>query len=382
MKHTKFRTVLALLMIILAQTAKGQKTYDIEITFTGIDADKAQIGTLAYEGNRIIPFKKDSSNYIFKKITFSAKLPILEISYFSSKHSPLFHRYFLTSENCKIAVHYEKETDIVTVDQTSGVISFEEGGLNNFKVFAKNEIETELAFSKKYNNDFTAVDSSVEDTMIKYNNAVRDKGLAFVKRYPNLLYSTYLFTYDIIRDPRYSISELLDVYNHNFKPRYQGSFEENFILTKLDADRLAVNTKAPLSQKVFKDLNGSTHSISSFGNKLVLVNIWSTSCVPCMEEIPKLKELYAKYKTSMEIVSFSTDDDEQKVRNLLKAKGINWINVCNQPEISYAYGSDIGIPQVFLINEKGMIIYSKLADADTSLALLENKLEQYTEKRK
>ena len=382
MKHTKFRTVLVLLLLIFAQTSKGQKSYNIEIIFTGIDVDKAKIGILAYEGYRNIPFKKDSSNYIFQKIAFSAKLPIIEISYFSSKHSPSFFRYFLTSENCKIVVHYEKEKDIVTVEQTSGVISFEEGGLNEFKVFAKNEIETKEAFSKNYNSDFTAVDSSVENTFIKYDNAVRDKGLEFVKRYPNLLYSTYLFTYDIIRETRYSTDELLDVYNHNFKPRYQGSFEENFILIKLDADRLALNSKAPLPNKVFKDLNGSTYSISSFGNKLVLVNIWSTSCVPCMEEIPKLKELYARYQTSMEIVSFSTDDDEQKVRNIIKAKGINWINVCNQPEISYAYGSDIGIPQVFLLNEKGMIIYSKLADADTSLEQLENKLEQYTEKRK
>jgi hypothetical protein len=101
-----------------------------------------------------------------------------------------------------------------------------------------------------------------------------------------------------------------------------------------------------------------------------------------MEEIPKLKELYAKYKTSMEIVSFSTDDDEQKVRNFIKAKDINWINVCDQPEIYRAFGSDKGVPQVFLLNDKGIIIYSRSANADYTLDLLEKTLAFHSEKGK
>jgi hypothetical protein len=39
-----------------------------------------------------------------------------------------------------------------------------------------------------------------------------------------------------------------------------------------------------------------------------------------MEELPRLKELYAKYKALMEIASFSTDTEEQKVRDFTKAK--------------------------------------------------------------
>jgi thiol-disulfide isomerase/thioredoxin len=186
----------------------------------------------------------------------------------------------------------------------------------------------------------------------------------------------------ILGDPRYSNDVQLELYTKILNQRHIDSFEENFILNKLDKDRLAVNTAAPLQNKVFKDLQGSSYSISSLGKKLVIVNIWSTSCVPCIEEIPRLKELYAKYKALMEIVSFSTDTEEQKVRDFIKAKNIDWITVANQPEICRIFGSDKGIPQVFLLNEKGVIIYSRSANADPSLDILEKTLAFHAEKEK
>jgi hypothetical protein len=67
---------------------------------------------------------------------------------------------------------------------------------------------------------------------------------------------------------------------------------------------------------------------------------------------------------------------------LLRQKSIDWITVANQPEICRVFGSDKGIPQVFLLNEKGIIIYSRSSNADPSLDILEKTLEIYAEKEK
>jgi thiol-disulfide isomerase/thioredoxin len=262
------------------------------------------------------------------------------------------------------------------------VTSFENAGQKEFNLFAKTEKETLAAYSKAYNNDISAYDSSVKNNYIRDLEAIKDKAAQFVRQQPNYLYSIYLFMDQILGDPRYSNDVQLELYTKILNQRHIDSFEENFILNKLDKDRLAVNTAAPLQNKVFKDLQGSSYSISSLGKKLVIVNIWSTSCVPCMEEIPRLKELYAKYKALMEMVSFSTDTEEQKVRDFIKTKNIDWITVANQPEICRVFGSDKGIPQVFLLNEKGVIIYSRSANADPSLDLLEKTLAFYSEKEK
>jgi thiol-disulfide isomerase/thioredoxin len=382
MKHLKFHFSLILLFCFLAPSAKCQKPYDIEIIFSGDDVRKATIGALVSEYFWTIPLKKDSSNVIAQQISLSSKYPIIEISYFSPKHAPSFHRFFLTSQQCKLVVYFDKDTDMVSVTKTSGVTSFENAGQKEFNLFAKTEKETLAAYSKAYNNDISAYDSSVKNKYIRDIEAIKDKAAQFVRQQPNYLYSSYLFMDQILGDPRYSNDVQLELYTKILNQRHIDSFEENFILNKLDKDRLAVNTAAPLQNKVFKDLQGSSYSISSLGKKLVIVNIWSTSCVPCIEEIPRLKELYAKYKALMEIVSFSTDTEEQKVRDFIKAKNIDWITVANQPEICRIFGSDKGIPQVFLLNEKGVIIYSRSANADPSLDILEKTLAFHAEKEK
>jgi|GEM_PF-2038862 len=58
----------------------------------------------------------------------------------------------------------------------------------------------------------------------------------------------------------------------------------------------------------FKDLEGKDVNLDSFKGKLVLVDFWATWCPPCVAEMPKLHEVYAKFKASgFEILSLSLD---------------------------------------------------------------------------
>jgi thiol-disulfide isomerase/thioredoxin len=380
MKLTKFYPVAILFLFVVSQNTIGQKLYNIEVKFAGTDVSKKNIGVQVIQGFRAIPLKKDSTNIIAEVIEFPEKYPVVEINYFSSKHPPSIHRYFLTKQNCKIIVRYDKETDNINVEQASGMLSFEDGGLREFEQFAKTEIETRDAYAKLYNYDL--VDSIVQSNYNDYSDAVDEKGIQFIKKYPALLYSTWIFMYEILGDPKFSKEELLGLYNKSLKSIHKGTFEEKLILEWLDPNRLALNTQAPSLNKKFKDLQGADYTISSFGGKLVLVNIWATWCGPCVAEIPRIKEIHTKYKDSLEILSFSTDANEKKLRNFIKTNEINWVNVFNQPEICRAFGSEMGVPQLVLLNEKGVIIYSSSGSEDWDLELLDKTLAFHTEKQK
>lgn len=62
------------------------------------------------------------------------------------------------------------------------------------------------------------------------------------------------------------------------------------------------------------------------GEKAVLVNVWATWCVPCVEEIPYLVELRKKYADQLEVVFISTDfpEDMPRVNEFLATMGVDW----------------------------------------------------------
>jgi thiol-disulfide isomerase/thioredoxin len=381
MKYTKLYPVAILFLFALSQSVLAQKSYNIEIKFSGKDVSQKNIDVVVSKGFQNISLTKDSYNLIDEVIESSAKYTAVIISYFSSRHAPSIHRYFLVNQHCKLLVRYDNATDRISVEQTSGVLSFEDGGLRKFEQFAKAEIEASNAYAKLYKYDFTNVDSMVLVNYTNYLEAVDEKGIQFIKKYPDQVFSTWIFL-ELLDFPRYSKEELLNIYNKSLQPANKGTLEEGIILQRLDPNRLALNTKAPLQNKIFRDLHGSDYSISSSGGKLVLIKIWATWCEPCVAEIPRLKELHSKYKDSLEILAFSTDTNEQKLRDFIKTNEMDWINVINQPEICQAFGSDMGIPQLFLINEKGMIIYPRSGSEDWSLEKLDKTLAIQTEKQK
>jgi peroxiredoxin len=74
--------------------------------------------------------------------------------------------------------------------------------------------------------------------------------------------------------------------------------------------------KAPSGPKApgftLRTLDGDRVSLSDFaGEKVVLLDFWSTTCDPCLAEMPELIELYRTKKgEGLEILAISTDGPE------------------------------------------------------------------------
>lgn len=99
-------------------------------------------------------------------------------------------------------------------------------------------------------------------------------------------------------------------------------------------------------------------------NKVVLLDFWASWCNPCVNEIPYLKEAYAKYhKLGFEILSVSLDNEESEWRAALKQHKMPWLhaldNEVNENAAAYIYRID-AIPTSFLISSDSIIIASNL----------------------
>lgn len=125
---------------------------------------------------------------------------------------------------------------------------------------------------------------------------------------------------------------------------------------------------------IFTDLKAKTPegndiALSDYAGKgkYVLVDFWASWCPPCRKEMPKLVELYNKYKNKdFEIVGISLDSDNGAWKNGIKKLNITWPQISDLNEwdsgLAEAYGVD-GIPRLILIDRDGKIIEDGL-DAD------------------
>lgn len=108
-----------------------------------------------------------------------------------------------------------------------------------------------------------------------------------------------------------------------------------------------------------KDLNGENVSLNALlsKNKAVLVNFWATWCPFCVEEIPDLIKLKAKYKNSpFEIVGVNVGETSEAAGAYANRLKINYtVLLDTENGVAESYHV-VGIPTTFLISAEGKIV--------------------------
>jgi len=113
-------------------------------------------------------------------------------------------------------------------------------------------------------------------------------------------------------------------------------------------------------QAELKRLDGGTLKLpDDLKGKVVLIDFWASWCGPCVASMPKLKTIYAKYKSQgLEIVGISLDRTRADAESFVKDANITWIQTysggANDPTAA-KYGVN-AIPSMWLVGRDGKII--------------------------
>lgn len=110
----------------------------------------------------------------------------------------------------------------------------------------------------------------------------------------------------------------------------------------------------------FKDAGGKQRKLAEWGDRLVLLNLWATWCVPCRKEMPALDELQKKLGgPGFEVVAVNIDTrDPDKPKAWLKEVGINNLAYYADPTAKIfqdlkGLGKAFGMPTTLLVDGKG-----------------------------
>lgn len=105
-----------------------------------------------------------------------------------------------------------------------------------------------------------------------------------------------------------------------------------------------------------KTINGQLLSSEQLKGKYVLLDFWGSWCGPCIEQIPKLKQAYQKFKgANFEIIGFAYDN-RSTLEKAVKDYDINWPQIV---DLKGGYNSKFnvyGYPTYYLINPNGKIV--------------------------
>ena len=124
---------------------------------------------------------------------------------------------------------------------------------------------------------------------------------------------------------------------------------------------LVVENGKPFPPLTLIDTAGKTLSLSDLKGKVVLIDVWSSWCGPCREQIPDIRKLYKKYNSKgLEIIGISMDNDKEKWLKAIDEDKQTWKAYCELTDwrinkFSMRF-SVYGIPANFLINESGILV--------------------------
>ena len=149
------------------------------------------------------------------------------------------------------------------------------------------------------------------------------------------------------------------------------TFKEFLQLLKLEADN------------IFPEVNLDNHKVLSkadFKNyKLTLIDYWATSCKPCLEDMPKLVELYGQYKDQG--VNFISVTDEQtperikKATKILKSNKISWENYFDKNKEFPKKLNASGYPLQILVDSDGNIVKRTYGELDAIKEFMKSYLQ-------
>ena len=96
-------------------------------------------------------------------------------------------------------------------------------------------------------------------------------------------------------------------------------------------------------------------NLEDFKGKVVFLNFWSTSCAPCIAEMPGMEALLDSLKNERVAFLAVTQDDETTVRRFLEKQPMRFPTYLSSEKPPTDLFT-LGIPTTFILDTKGAAV--------------------------
>lgn len=137
--------------------------------------------------------------------------------------------------------------------------------------------------------------------------------------------------------------------------------------------------RKPVHEMSWTGFDGSIQKIKDLRGKAVVLDFWATYCPPCIEEIPHLKALKAKYGDDLVVVGLHVggEEDKPKVPEFVERLKIDYPLAYPEDALtSFVFGQDTAIPQTAIFDREGKLVKKITGFNDQIRLELDKAVEQ------
>jgi peroxiredoxin len=307
--------------------------------------------------------------------TFYSRKAVIYI-YMKDSSTNLSNGYFVDEAPAKFvfdSIDLPNKKPVFTTINANAISEMGEKQLKDFT--AKEEADASLFFRE--NGNKLGSDSMLSLEANKRILAVTNKRLAFIARNSNQYYSFWFFRKNIIGNLLLDADTLMNFYRKTFPGYFQKSDEGDQITTFLNGRLISSSHHSMAPDFTSRDIRDEKIILKNYRGKYVLLSFWATWCLPCVAELPAMREIRkSTTDQKLEMISISFDKDLQTLQQYLKTHEMNWVNIYYDEKMSKQYGVS-SLPRLFLIDDQGRVVYDRKTDEKqyTSLSILKKIIE-------
>ncbi|TKK69298.1 TlpA family protein disulfide reductase [Ilyomonas limi] len=378
--------LLCLSLCIIYNDILAQKQFAVTIELPQqLDIKKLRLSYDNGKGEINIKNPVVKNNVIFVSQPYYAKYAAIILRYPEpNSEFSNYYRYFFVADQPAIITLYKYDSTQSPFDnyQLSNALDFksEQERMHQYDSLERKELDD---YTVLFNEGKTgAANDSIAGQILSQKIINWNKrDLEFVRKNPNSYYSFWFFRKWLIQSAAATSGSLLTTFNTTFPDTFRNG-EEGATIKKFLQGRIGVHKNSPAPDFTSKDSSGKIIALKDYlGKKDVLLVFWATWCVPCMQEVPAIKEIHDQYPPEkLEIISVAFPSDYATFSKVIKEKDMNWINIYNDLDVINSYGGYQGIPRVYLIDRSGKIVYERNEDdpGDLQLTKLKKVLKSNT----
>lgn len=145
----------------------------------------------------------------------------------------------------------------------------------------------------------------------------------------------------------------------------------------------AIRLNTPAPDFTLKDLHGNKVSLSSYRGKVVILNFWSTTCGPCLAEIPSLINLQREFRDQgLVVLGIALDPSEKQVQKAVDKLRIEYVNLMDSNKDVYfdSYGL-FGQPVSLIVDRNNVVREKIIGGVEWTSPKMKSTLQSYLKGR-